>query len=266
MLSTGSTPIYPEWLALCCPSRAGECERSRRPQRSDIVNATERTVRPIVVSLPAAAGSSGASSAVHSADDVGAPAELRYVPPSAHPTLPPTRSKNTSLTEESPSGPRIDHDGSASAPLLSPITAAALSVLYSALYVGVIYLNSITRPRPGLERNSTFVIQARVRGVTMVTMLCVGITAAVMHYVRSPTTWWSTLGSMGITYIGPRTAWDILKSLLLTGVLFQGPMMERILTGDWKDEGWVYGRFNWIGWRNYVVVCHPFPPQVPVMQ
>ncbi|KAI5854817.1 hypothetical protein BZA05DRAFT_251012 [Tricharina praecox] len=147
-----------------------------------------------------------------------------------------------------------DHDGSASTSLLSPAAATAYSILYTLLYVGVIYLSPITRPRRGLDRSSTFVIQARVRGVTVVTMLCVAITSAVVHYSRSPSSWWSTLEFMAIAHITPRTAWDILKALLLTAVLFLGPMLEQICTGSvGTGEGFANGRLTWIGWRNYVV-------------
>jgi len=127
--------------------------------------------------------------------------------------------------------------------------------------VGVIYLSPITRPRPGLDRNSGFVIQARVRGVTVITMLCVGITSAVVHYSRSPSTWWSTLELMGIAHITLQTVWDILRALLLAAVLFQGPMVERICSGTvGTGEGWAHGRLSWVGWRNFVVVCHSTPP------
>lgn len=53
---------------------------------------------------------------------------------------------------------------------------------------------------------------------------------------------------------------EIFKSLLLTCLLFMGPLFERgIAEGEWKS--WVRGRAllqclsGWIGWRNFVAVC-----------
>lgn len=53
---------------------------------------------------------------------------------------------------------------------------------------------------------------------------------------------------------------EIFKVLLLTALLFIGPLFERgIAMGDWRD--WVNGQCiketlsGWIGWRNFVAVC-----------
>lgn len=52
---------------------------------------------------------------------------------------------------------------------------------------------------------------------------------------------------------------EIIRSLVLTAILFTGPLFERgIAEGEWRD--WVRGRRisetlrGWIGWRNYVAV------------
>ena len=56
---------------------------------------------------------------------------------------------------------------------------------------------------------------------------------------------------------------EICKCLLLTALLFTGPLFERgVAMGDWRD--WVSGQGiketlgGWIGWRNFVAVCSPF--------
>lgn len=53
---------------------------------------------------------------------------------------------------------------------------------------------------------------------------------------------------------------EIFKSLLLTSLLFMGPLFERgVAEGEWKS--WVRGTAlaqslsGWIGWRNFVAVC-----------
>jgi prenyl protein peptidase len=53
---------------------------------------------------------------------------------------------------------------------------------------------------------------------------------------------------------------EIAESLLLTAVLFSGPLFERgIVEGDWRS--WVRGEGlsetlrSWIGFRNFVAVC-----------
>lgn len=53
---------------------------------------------------------------------------------------------------------------------------------------------------------------------------------------------------------------DILRSLLLTAILFIGPLFERgIAEGEWRE--WIRGGRvsetlrGWMGWRNYVAVC-----------
>lgn len=57
----------------------------------------------------------------------------------------------------------------------------------------------------------------------------------------------------------PINLWDICRALLLTAILFTGPLFERgIAEGEWKD--WLKGSkiseslHGWIGWRNYVAV------------
>lgn len=52
---------------------------------------------------------------------------------------------------------------------------------------------------------------------------------------------------------------EILRSLLLTAILFAGPLFERgIAQGEWKawlrGEGLVECLRSWIGFRNYVAV------------
>ena len=143
-------------------------------------------------------------------------------------------------------------------PVLSPAAAGAACLVYSLLYVGVIYLSPTTRPRPGLNRNYPPVIQARVRGAIVVTMVCTLATSALVFF-KTRNGWWDTLSSMGLAHIAPRTVLDILRVLLLTAILFVGPLGERlvlrVVTGEDADDDVVLsGRLDWIRWRNYVAV------------
>jgi len=68
---------------------------------------------------------------------------------------------------------------------------------------------------------------------------------------------------MGFGHITPQSALDIARALLLTSVLFAGPILERLLSGAVAGEGGIVsGGASWIGWRNYVIV-RLIPPLSP---
>lgn len=57
---------------------------------------------------------------------------------------------------------------------------------------------------------------------------------------------------------------EIMKSLFLTAILFSGPLFERGVAEDgWKS--WIRGEGlsetlrSWIGFRNFIAVCPPYP-------
>lgn len=55
---------------------------------------------------------------------------------------------------------------------------------------------------------------------------------------------------------------EIFRSLLLTAILFTGPLFERgIVEGEWRlwfrRSKLSESLGGWIGWRNYVAVCIP---------
>ena len=147
------------------------------------------------------------------------------------------------------------------APLLSATTAASLSVGFTALYVLPFYLSSTTRPSPTLSRDAPSVIRARIRFVTLSISLATGITAYIL-YTRAYETSWSVLHTLGIYPIAPLA---IGRSILLTGLLFAGPLFEKaIIESGWRR--WVSGKelhetlSSWIGWRNFV--AGPFTEEV----
>jgi prenyl protein peptidase len=127
-------------------------------------------------------------------------------------------------------------------------------IAYTTLYVLPFYLSPTTRPSPNLSRDNPSVIRARIRLVTFSVTVCaiptVYIISARGHLDSS-----SVLHHLGWYPVYPL---DSLKSLLLTALLFAGPLFERgVIDSGWRD--WVRGQdlhetlSSWIGWRNFVV-------------
>jgi prenyl protein peptidase len=99
------------------------------------------------------------------------------------------------------------------------------------------------------------VIRARIRAVTW---SCALGTLAVLWLIVAKN---NASISEAVRLLGwwPINLWDICRALLLTAVLFTGPLFERgIAEGEWKD--WLKGNkisetlHGWIGWRNYIAV------------
>ena len=103
-------------------------------------------------------------------------------------------------------------------------------------------------------------IRARIRTVALACALCGLATIYVVGENAHPTSsqmlhllgWW------------PVYPTDVLRPLLLTMILFVGPLFERALAeGGWKR--WITGRplvetlGSHVGWRNYVAVRRPLP-------
>ncbi|GAM40809.1 hypothetical protein TCE0_041f13445 [Talaromyces pinophilus] len=155
-------------------------------------------------------------------------------------------------------------------PTLSVNTAAVLSVSKHVLahgsilltkkvlvtlgYVVPFYISKTTRPSPSLSRDAPSVIRSRVRAVSMA---CVASTVFVLVLIalKGDNTWLpEALNLLGWWPIG---IVEIIKSLLLTAILFSGPLFERGVAEDgWKS--WIRGEGlsetlrSWIGFRNYV--------------
>ncbi|CAI7575941.1 unnamed protein product [Penicillium viridicatum] len=146
-------------------------------------------------------------------------------------------------------------------PALSEHTVAFLSVLLTLLYVVPFYLSPTTRPSPSLSRDAPSVIRARIR---VVTGSCIVSSILVLWLIVEEDN--SSLGA-GVRLLGwwPVGLLETLRSLLLTAILFLGPLFERgIVEGEWKF--W-FRRSSlseclggWIGWRNYV--AGPFTEEV----
>lgn len=148
----------------------------------------------------------------------------------------------------------------AMATLPSPL-APLLSLLHTTLYVGILYLSPLTRPRPNLPRDTPSHIRLRIRAVTFATLLSITITSFLLLF-NLPS--WKSLthntGVLGIYEPSPSVIVDCIKALLLTGVLFVGPIWKGIEEVRESGEGmkgwWEEARQDmrgWVGWRNCVV-------------
>ncbi|KAL2000354.1 hypothetical protein VTN02DRAFT_3216 [Thermoascus thermophilus] len=139
------------------------------------------------------------------------------------------------------------------APVISVQSAAVLSVLCTLVYVVPFYLSSSTRPSPTLSRDAPSVIRARIRAVTTACIVCsLAIVALVVYKGNASLS--EALRLLGWWPLGPA---EIARSLLLTAILFAGPLFERgVAEGEWRD--WIRGSRvaltlgGWIGYRNYV--------------
>ncbi|KAL8972743.1 MAG: hypothetical protein Q9197_002637 [Variospora fuerteventurae] len=130
---------------------------------------------------------------------------------------------------------------------------ATLSVAFTVLYVLPFYLSPITRPSPTLSRDAPSVIRARIRFVTV----SVTLSTIATFYILATRTNASPLQMLRLLGWYPIGIAEPVKTLLLTALLFAGPLLERaVIEGRWK--GWIRGQplhetlTSWIGWRNYV--------------
>ncbi|KAJ5753745.1 uncharacterized protein N7511_007898 [Penicillium nucicola] len=138
-------------------------------------------------------------------------------------------------------------------PALSNQTVALFSVLLTLLYVVPFYLSPTTRPSPSLSRDAPSVIRARIRTVTGSCIFSSGIVLWLAVEEGN------TSLAAGLRLLGwwPVGVLEVVRTLLLTAILFTGPLFERgIVEGEWR----VWFRRSklseslggWIGWRNYV--------------
>ncbi|CAZ81444.1 unnamed protein product [Tuber melanosporum] len=144
----------------------------------------------------------------------------------------------------------------------TPFLANLFSVIYTSSYVGILYLSHLTRPQPGLARDTPSVIRARIRAVTVVTAVALANSAPITYFYSPHKTYLDIATFLGLYVKLPLTL-DILRCFLLTGTLFLGPLVRRL----WFDHGWrelqgdVDKMFTtWIGWRNYV--AGPFTEEI----
>ncbi|KAK8065840.1 hypothetical protein PG997_012587 [Apiospora hydei] len=146
-------------------------------------------------------------------------------------------------------------------PPITTGTAAALLVIYTLVYVLPFYLSPVTRPSRALSRDAPSVIRARITSVSFSCVAC-SIATLVILTSQGQATYADALHSMGYWPLG---LVGTAKSLLLTAILFLGPLYEALVV----DEGWrdwtslqpVTELFKeWTTWRN--IIAGPFTEEV----
>ncbi|KAI5928796.1 hypothetical protein F4810DRAFT_25099 [Camillea tinctor] len=146
-------------------------------------------------------------------------------------------------------------------PPITTGTAAALLVIYTFIYVIPFYLSPKTRPSRTLSRDAPSVIRARITSVSLTCIVCSVITLVILTS-DGRASYGEALHSMGYWPVG---LVETGKCLLLTAILFSGPLYETLVVdGSWRD--WfslqpVSQLFSeWTLWRN--IVAGPFTEEV----
>lgn len=134
--------------------------------------------------------------------------------------------------------------------------ALLFQIFYTLIYVVPFYLSSRTRPSPNLSRDAPSVIRARITSVTLTCVVCSALTFYILT-AHGHASSQSAAHIMGYWPVGLVAA---ARVLLLTGLLFAGPLFEHLVVeGGWR--AWLglaplkelLG--EWTTWRNIVAVC-----------
>ncbi|ROV90334.1 hypothetical protein VSDG_08131 [Cytospora chrysosperma] len=146
-------------------------------------------------------------------------------------------------------------------PGITTATAILLLVLYTLLYVVPFYLSPRTRPSPTLSRDAPSVIRARIASVTVT---CAAASLITFYVLVSRGRYGNADVFHAMGY-WPAGAPEALRALLLTALLFTGPLFESLVAeGGWRDWlalGPVKEVMNEItAWRN--IVAGPLTEEV----
>jgi prenyl protein peptidase len=111
------------------------------------------------------------------------------------------------------------------------------------------YTSKTTRPSPTLNRDAPSVIRARIQTVTLA---CIVSTAAALYLLLAVahTSPLQALHTLGWWPIRPL---DVLRPLLLTALLFLGPLFELIFVDRLPTKSHLTSTLaSWQGYRNYI--------------
>ncbi|KAI8993481.1 hypothetical protein BDB01DRAFT_878037 [Pilobolus umbonatus] len=130
-------------------------------------------------------------------------------------------------------------------------TAHLVCFLFTLLYVGGFYVFKTSSN----NRDDPIVIKSRLKAVAMASILSLGIIHLVLSSIESPL---SVMEAVGIQPIGITEMMKCMKSLLLTMILFMGPLVIRYYEEelpfqdyfDFKSE--FNGLLSLQGQRNYI--------------
>ncbi|EFQ28668.1 CAAX amino terminal protease [Colletotrichum graminicola] len=138
---------------------------------------------------------------------------------------------------------------------LQPLTACAMLVVYTAIYVLPLYISPASRPSPTLSRDDPAVIRTRITSVLFSTGVCSALTYVILARLPDGALPFGPLHAMGYWPLG------IVESaacLALTVTLFAAPLYETLLIdGVWEDwrafDPLVRVWTQWTTWRNIVM-------------
>ncbi|KAI1384492.1 uncharacterized protein F4822DRAFT_365360 [Hypoxylon trugodes] len=145
-------------------------------------------------------------------------------------------------------------------PPISTETAVLLLIIYTLIYVVPFYLSPTTRPSSTLSRDAPTVIRARVASVSLTCIACSAITLVILTS-QGQATFTEALHALGYWPVG---LVETGKCLLLTAVLFAGPLYEYfVVDEEWRE--WLalrplFALKEWTTWRN--IVAGPFTEEV----
>ncbi|KAF9869352.1 prenyl proteinase rce1 [Colletotrichum karsti] len=151
-------------------------------------------------------------------------------------------------------GPGVDPSDT-DPPSLQPSTVSAMLIMYTIIYVLPLYISPSSRPSPTLSRDDPRVIRARITSVLSSTAVCSALTYIVLARLPDGALPITPLHAMGYWPIG---LVDSASCLLLTAVLFAGPLYETLLIDGlwetWKTfEPLLSIWTHWTTWRNIVM-------------
>ncbi|KAK9376112.1 uncharacterized protein V1513DRAFT_396917 [Lipomyces chichibuensis] len=137
---------------------------------------------------------------------------------------------------------------------MNSFTGFLASTVLTLLYVGVLYIHPRSRPSATVSRNDDDVIKTRVTAIMLSSVLSGALTAWILSNDCSISRE-HALKSLRIWPIPP--VMELFRSgLLITGILFIGPLVEKVVF----SRGWKYLRADieialtgWIGCRNYII-------------
>lgn len=124
---------------------------------------------------------------------------------------------------------------------LSVLKATIYSVILTAAYVAVLYLRRSTRPSATINRDDPSVIKARITAISLVTVIAIFVYVPFVLVLEGVyNNWFMASASLRIFWgwksrgsglpdlveIVLVLVWDCLKALLLTAVLFMGPIAD----------------------------------------
>ncbi|KAJ9150844.1 CaaX protease [Pleurostoma richardsiae] len=145
------------------------------------------------------------------------------------------------------------HGKTETPPALTTHTAVILLVAYTVSYVVPFYLLPTTRPSATISRDAPSVIRTRITLVSATCFVCSVATFLILTK-KANTSFQDAAHSMGYWPLGLLEA---VRSLLLTALLFLGPLFETLVVcGGWRN--WLsLGPMKelldeWTTWRNIV--------------